>query len=100
MLDNEEYIKQYWEKAKPKLGWISKDGAPIVVVITDEDHLQDGEGAPGKVQQDVTDAPAHGALSPEMSSFLSHLPHSTDSKKFSAGYIHSRKMQNMSQNWV
>ena len=62
VLHDEEYVEEDGEGTEPELGGVAEDGSPVVVVKADDEHLQDGEGAPGGVQQDVANAPACRAL--------------------------------------
>ena len=64
VLHNEHHVKEDGDEAQAELGEVAKDGVPVVVVVADEEHLEHGEDAAGEVQEDVADAPAHGALSP------------------------------------
>jgi len=64
VLHHEQNVKQDGEEAESKLCRVPKDGTPVVVVVADEEHLQDGEGATREVEEDVADAPADRALPP------------------------------------
>ena len=62
MLVHEEDVEEDGEETEAKLGGIAKDGAPVVVVIGDDEHLADAEETASEVEHDVADAPADGAL--------------------------------------
>lgn len=49
MLQHEEYIEDQAEETETELGGITEEGDPVVVVVCDEGHLQDGEGAAHEV---------------------------------------------------
>ena len=65
MLNNKQNIKQDWEETKSELGRVPKDGIPVIVIIADENHLEDGESSTGEIQQDVTNTPANCTLTPK-----------------------------------
>ena len=65
VLHHEQHVKQNGKQAQAELGRVPEDGSPVVVVVADEKHLEDGEGAAREVEEDVTDAPAHCTLAPE-----------------------------------
>ena len=62
VLHHEGHVKQDRDEAQAELGEIPENGVPVVVVVADEKHLDHGEDAAGEVQQDVANAPAHGAF--------------------------------------
>ena len=62
MLIHEEDVEEDGEEAEAELGGVAKDGAPVVVVVGDDEHLGDAEETAGEVEHDVADAPADGAL--------------------------------------
>ncbi len=65
VLHHEQDVKQDGDEAQAELGKVPKDGIPVIVVVADEKHLDHGEDAAREVQEDVPDAPAHRALTPE-----------------------------------
>ena len=42
VLQHEEDVEEDREEAETKLGRIAKDARPVVVVVSDQDHLQRG----------------------------------------------------------
>ena len=46
VLEHEEDVKEDGEKAEAKLGRVAKDARPVIVVVSDQDHLQRGVDAP------------------------------------------------------
>lgn len=50
VLDEEDNVEDDGEDAKSKLGWVSKDQGPLVVVVGLEEHLEEAEAASGEVQ--------------------------------------------------
>ena len=62
MLVHEEDVEENGEEAEAELGGVAKDGAPVVVVVGDDEHLADAEEPAGEVEHDVADAPADGAF--------------------------------------
>jgi len=73
VLHNKQDIKENGEETQTKLCGVPEDGTPVVVVDADEEHLEDGKGAPGEVQQDVADAPANCTLSSVVHVRLGHV---------------------------
>jgi len=66
VLENEENVKQDGEQAKTKLGRISEDGTPVIVVVRNQEHLQYAERSSCKVENDISNAPSRSALPPEV----------------------------------
>lgn len=66
MLEHEEDVEQDGEQSEAELGGVAEEGAPVVVVVGDEDHLEDAEGASGEVEEDVANAPTNGTLASEV----------------------------------
>ena len=62
MLEHEKDIKHDGKKAEPQFGGVTKEGAPIIIVVGDDKHLADAEDASGEVEHDVADAPSDCAL--------------------------------------
>ena len=58
MLDHEEDVENHREQTQAKLGGVAEDGAPVVVVVREDEHLRDGQSAASEVQKDVANAPA------------------------------------------
>lgn len=73
VLGDEQDVEQDGEEPQTELGWISEDGAPVVVVIADEEHLDDGERSTGEVEDNVSDAPTHSALTSVVHVRLGHI---------------------------
>ena len=40
VLEHEEYIKSYGEKSKTEFGRVSKQRAPVIIVVRDQEHLE------------------------------------------------------------
>ena len=66
VLQHEEDVEHDGEETEAELGRVPKDGGPVIVVVADQDHLDDAERAASEVKKDVSNAPAHSALSPYM----------------------------------
>lgn len=62
VLRDEQDVEQDGEEAETELGRVPEDGSPVVVVVADEEHLEDGERPAGEVEEDVTDTPANSTL--------------------------------------
>lgn len=62
MLDEENNIKEDGEDAESKLGRVSKDQCPLIVIVRLKEHLEEAEAAPGEVQKHVANAPPLSAL--------------------------------------
>jgi len=58
VLKDEEDVEQNGEKAEAEFRRVAKNAVPVVVVVSLEEHLQNGEGAAGKVQENVANAPS------------------------------------------
>ena len=41
MLEHEENVEEDGEEAEAELGRVAKDARPVVVVVSDQDHLQE-----------------------------------------------------------
>ena len=67
MLQHKENIKNHREEPQSKFCRISKNGAPVIIVPRDENHLNNAEGATSKIQQDIPNAPSNCTLTPEKS---------------------------------
>lgn len=80
MLDHEEYIKQDREQAKTKLGRISKNGTPVIIVIRNQKHLDNTEGASSEVKKYISNTPSRSTLSPEVHDCLGNVLDEGDSK--------------------
>lgn len=63
MLNYEEYIKNDREQSQAKLGRVSKNGNPIIIVIGIQYHLQHAQDPACKVQEYVSNTPANCGLS-------------------------------------
>ena len=66
VLQHEEDVEHDGEETEAELSRVPKDGGPVIVVVADQDHLDDAERAASEVKKDVSNAPAHSALSPYM----------------------------------
>ena len=64
MLDHEEDVKYDREEPQPKLGGVSKQTGPVIIVVSYQEHLEHAQAATCKVQEDVADTPANSALPP------------------------------------
>ena len=42
VLEHEEDVKEDGEEAETKFGRVAKDARPVIVVVSDQDHLQEG----------------------------------------------------------
>ena len=62
MLEHKKDIKHDGKEAEPQLGGVTKEGAPVVVVVGDDKHLADAEDASSEVEHYVAYAPPDGAL--------------------------------------
>lgn len=62
MLYNEQHVEEHREQTQPKLSGVSEYRTPVIVVVSDEEHLQDGEWASGEIQEDIANAPAGRTL--------------------------------------
>lgn len=62
VLDEEDNIEDDGEDAEAKLGWVSEDQCPLVIVVGLQKHLEETEAAPSEVQKHVANAPALGAF--------------------------------------
>ena len=62
VLEHEENVEYDREEPEPKLGGVSKQAAPVVIVVGDEEHLEHAEAATCEVQEDVANTPANSAL--------------------------------------
>ena len=62
VLEHEENVKDDREEAQTKLGGVSEQAAPVVIVVGDEEHLEHAEAAASEVKQDVANTPANSAL--------------------------------------
>jgi len=80
MLKHEEHVKNDGEESKSKLGWVTKNAAPIIIVVSNEDHLEYTEGSTGEIEDDVPNAPAHSAFAPEVHVSLWHVLDDRDSQ--------------------
>ena len=69
VLEHEENVEYDREEPEPKLGGVSKQAAPVIIVVGDEEHLKHAEAAAREVQQDVADTPANSALPPVTQTF-------------------------------
>ena len=99
VLKHEEDVKEDGEEAEAELGWIAKDARPVVVVVSDQDHLQvaieafypppsdqdhhnhdyhhdlyDGKTSASEVEEDIADAPAYCAFPSEVHVRLRNIP--------------------------
>lgn len=62
VLQQEQYIEHDGHRAQPELGEVEEDAHPVVVVEGVQEHLEDGQQATRRVEEDVADAPADGGL--------------------------------------
>ena len=90
VLQHEEDVKEDGEEAETKLGRIPKDARPVVVVVSDQDHLQggivvfdhqhhdhdlnDGETSASEVEEYISNAPADSAFPSEVHICLRNIP--------------------------
>ena len=90
VLEHEEDVKEDGEEAETELGRVAKDARPVVVVVSDQDHLQggievfehkhhdhdlnDGETSASEVEEYISNAPAHSAFPSEVHVRLRNIP--------------------------
>ena len=64
VLEHEEDIKHNREESQTKLGWITKQSSPVIIVVSYQKHLNHAQSSSCEVQQDVANAPTNSALPP------------------------------------
>ena len=64
MLKHKENIKDHGKESQSKFCRISKNWAPVIVVVRDKDHLKYTKWASGEIQQDISYTPAHSTFTP------------------------------------
>ena len=62
VLQHEEDVKDNREETQPKLGGVTKQRTPVIIVVSYEEHLHHAECATCEVKQDIANAPTHCAL--------------------------------------
>lgn len=62
VLHHEHHVKQDREQSQTKLSWVTKDGAPVAIVVGDQKHLGNGQRSSSAVKQNIANAPSRGAL--------------------------------------
>lgn len=55
MLEHEEYIEDKTEQAETELRDVTEDRHPVVVVVSVQRHLENGEETAHEVKEDVAD---------------------------------------------
>ena len=66
VLEHEEYIESYGEESETELCGVSKQRAPIVIVVGDQKHLEHAQSSSCEVEEDVPDAPTNCTFSSEV----------------------------------
>ena len=98
VLEHEEDVKEDGEETETKLGRVAKDARPVVVVVSDQDHLQggivvfdhqhhdhdlnDGETSASEVEEYISNAPADSAFPSEVHVRLRNIPAVADEQHF------------------
>ena len=66
VLEHEEYIKSHGEESETELCGISEQRAPVIIVVSDQEHLEHAQCSSCEVEEDVPDTPTNGTFSEEV----------------------------------
>jgi len=86
VLEHEEDVKEDGEETETKLGRVAKDARPVVVVVSDQDHLNDGETSASEVEEYISNTPADSAFPSEVHIRLRNILYDCD-PQFDVGEV-------------